>query len=278
MARGRRSQCRIGGILIALALSTLPLHAQTKTRPVDVIAKPPAPNEPLNKIWLNYEYQHFNQDFAAWNWWSLEYSHRFDWGALVGRVNWADRYDQTAFQYEVDAYPHLSKGAYLYLNYGVAEQDTFFPSRKYGAEIYFSLPKQFEASVGVRRLEYSVSNVWLYTGSIGWYRGNWYMSFRPWVSNKPGDTSASASFMARRYLATKDDHWTLRVGGGQSSEVDQSIDSLLLSSQWYVMGEWQKKFRPLWILTTKAGVGAQSFETGVTRDTWLVGAGIARIW
>jgi hypothetical protein len=25
-------------------------------------------------------------------------------------------------------------------------------------------------------------------------------------------------------------------------------------------------------------VGAQSFETGITRDTWLVGAGIARIW
>jgi YaiO family outer membrane protein len=278
MAREGRSKCRIGGILIALALSTLPLHAQTKTRPVDVIAKPAAPGEPLNKIWLNYEYQHFNQDFAAWNWWSLEYSHRFDWGALVGRVNWADRFDQTASQYEVDAYPHLWKGAYLYLNYGVSGQDTFFPSRKYGAELYFSLPKQFEASVGVRRLEYSVSDVWLYTGSIGWYRGNWYMSFRPWVSNKPGDTSVSASFMARRYLATKDDYWTLRVGGGQSSEVDQSIDSLLLSSQWYVIGEWQKKFRPLWILTTKAGVGAQSFETGVTRDTWLVGAGIARIW
>jgi len=278
MARGRRLKCRIGGILIALALSTLPLHAQTKTRPVDVIAKPAAPGEPLNKIWLNYEYQHFNQDFSAWNWWSLEYSHRFDWGALVGRVNWADRYDQTAFQYEVDAYPHLWKGAYLYLNYGVAEQDTFFPERRYGAELYWTLPKQFEASIGVRRLEYSVSNVWLYTGSIGWYRGNWYMAFRPWVSNKPGDTSVSASFMARRYLATKDDYWTVRVGGGQSSEVDQSIDALLLSSQWYVIGEWQKKFRPLWIVTTKAGVGAQSFETGVTRDTWLVGAGIARIW
>ncbi len=214
MARGRRLKCRIGGILIALALSTLPLFAQTKTRPVDVIAKPAAPGEPLNKIWLNYEYQHFNQGFSAWDWWSLEYSHRFDWGALVGRVNWADRYDQTALQYEVDAYPHLWKGAYLYLNYGVAEQDTFFPSRRYGAEIYWTLPKQFEASVGVRRLEYSVSDVWLYTGSIGWYRGNWYMAFRPWVSNKPGDTSVSASFMARRYLATKDDYWTVRVGGG----------------------------------------------------------------
>ena len=278
MARGGRSRARIGGVLVALALSILPLCAQTKTRPVDVLAKPPAPDEPLNKIWLNYEYQHFNQGFSAWNWWSLEYSHRFDWGALVGRANWADRYDETATQYEIDAYPHLWKGAYLYLNYGIAEADKFFPERRYGAEIYWTLPKAFEASVGVRRLEYSVSDVWLYTGSIGWYRGNWYMAFRPWVSNKAGDTSVSASFMVRKYLATKDDYWTVRVGGGQSSEVDQSIDSLLLSNQWYAQFEWQKKFRPLWILTTKAGVGAQSFETGITRDTWLVGAGIARMW
>jgi len=69
-----------------------------------------------------------------------------------------------------------------------------------------------------------------------------------------------------------------RVVEGQSSEVDQSIDSLLLSSQWYVVGEWQKKFLPLWILTTKAGVGAQSFDGGVDRQSWLVGAGIARMF
>src|SRR5882672_94292 len=116
MVRDGRSQARIGGILISLALSTLPLFAQTKTRPVDVIAKPAEPGEPLNKIWLNYEYEHFNRDFSPWHWASLEYSHRFDWGSLVGRVNWADRFDDTAMQYEVDAYPHLWKGAYLYLN------------------------------------------------------------------------------------------------------------------------------------------------------------------
>jgi YaiO family outer membrane protein len=265
-------------LLLGAALWPAPAAAQTlKTKPVDIIAKPAEPTEPLNKIEFDYEYRHFSQDFASWNWFSLEYTHHFDWGALLGRANWAERYGQSAWQYEIDAYPKLWKGAYLYLNAGWAEQG-FFPTQKYAAEIYWSLPKAFEASVGVRWMKFEPTEVWIYTGSIGWYRGNWYMAFRPYVSNKPGDTSVSASFMARRYMATKDDYWTLRVGGGQASDLDQSIDQLLLSNQWYVQGEWQKLFRPLWIVKAQAGFGDQKFETGTDRKSWWLGAGIARMF
>ena len=264
--------------LVAAAPLASPASAQTKTRPIDVVAKPAEPEEPRNKIELNYEYENFNDSLSDWNWLSLEYLHRFDWGPLIGRVNWADRFDQNATQYEVDAYPKLWKGAYLYLNYGVAEKDTFLPDRRYGAELFWALPKQFEASVGFRRLEFDPRYVNLYTGSIGWYRGNWYFSVRPWVSNKPGETSLSGSFMMRRYYATRYDHFTLRVGGGQASDFDQSIEGLILSNQWSVVGEWQKQFRPLWIVKGKAGYRSQDFDTGTSRQSWLVGAGIARLF
>jgi YaiO family outer membrane protein len=265
-------------ILLAAVLSPVPASAQaTKTRPVDVIAKPAPPTEPLNKIEADVEYQNFNQNLSDWYWFSVEYTHRFDWGSLIGRANWAERYDQSAWQYEVDAYPKLWKGAYLYLNAGVAEE-SFFPTRRYGAEIFWSLPKAFEASVGARYLEFDVNNVWLYTGSIGWYRGNWYMAVRPWVSSKPGNTSLSGGFLARRYFATKDDYCTLRVGGGQASDFDQTIDQLLLSNQWYVLAEWQRRIRPLWIVKTQVGYRDQKFETGTDRRSWQVGAGIARLF
>ena len=264
--------------LLGAAASSTPAAAQTRTRPVDVLVKPAGPEDPRNKIEMNYEYQNFNDTMADWNWLSLEYLHRFEWGSLIGRVNWADRFDEHAFQYEVDAYPKLWKGAYLYLNYGVAEKDTFLPDRRYGVELFWSLPKQFEASVGYRRLEFDPRYVNLYTGSIGWYRGNWYYAVRPWVSNKPGETSVSGGFLARRYFATRYDYCTLRVGGGQGSDFGQSIDELLLSTQWGITGEWQRQFRPKWIAKAKAGYGSQDFETGTNRQYWLIGGGIARLF
>jgi YaiO family outer membrane protein len=255
-----------------------PAAAQTRTRPVDVIAKPAPDTDPKNKIGLDYEYETFNNTFTDWHWLSLEYSHRFEPVTMIGRVNWAHRFDDDAMQYEVDAYPKLWKGAYLYLNYGVAESDTFLPERRYGAELFWGFGKAMEASVGMRRLEFDPRYVNLYTGSFGWYRGDWFFVLRPWISNKPGETTVSGSVMARRYFATRDDHCTLRVGGGEGSDFDQSIDELLLSNQWNVTAEWQRRFRPLWIAKAKAGFRNVTYETGTERESWVIGGGISRLF
>jgi YaiO family outer membrane protein len=264
-------------VLVAITALASPAAAQTRTKPVDVIARPAGEEEPRNRIEANYEYQNFNTDLSPWNWLSVEYTHRFDWGSLLGRVNWADRYDDQAFQYEADAYVMLWKGAYLYLNYGVAEEG-FLPERRYGAELFWSLPKAFEASVGYRRLEYDPPTVDLYTGSLGWYRGNWYYAVRPWVSHVEDETSLSGAFLMRRYFATRHDYCTLQVSGGEGSDFDQSIEDLLLSSQWEVTAEWQRQVRPRWIVKAKVGFGGQSFDNDVDREYWLAGGGIARLF
>ena len=256
----------------------VPAAAQTRTGAVDVIAKPAPPTDPKNKIGIDYEFETFNNDFSDWHWLSLEYSHRFEPVTVIGRVNWAHRFDEDATQYEVDAYPKLWKSAYLYLNYGVAESDTFLPERRYGAELFWGFGKAMEASVGMRRLEFDPRYVNLYTGSFGWYRGDWLFAVRPWISNKPGETTVSGSFMARRYFATRDDHCTLRVGGGEGSDFDQSIDELLLSNQWSVTAEWQRRFRPLWIAQAKAGFRNVTYETGTERESWVIGGGISRLF
>jgi len=130
----------------------------------------------------------------------------------------------------------------------------------------------------MRRLLFNDTNVMLYTGSIGWYRGNYYMSVRPWVSNKLGDTRESLSFMLRRYFATRDDYCTLRVGGGRTSDFDASVDQLLLSSHWYVDGEWQRRYAKYWVVRANAGYHDQNFDNGIDRQSWVVGGGIARLF
>jgi len=254
-----------------------PATAQTKTRPIDVLAKPAPPEEPRNRIGVDYEYENFNRDLTPWNWVSLEYSHRFDWGSLIGRVNWAHRFDESAEQYEVDAYPKLTAHTYLYLNFGVAP-DSFFPEQRYGAEIFWNFKTHWEASGGLRRLEFEDKTVHIFTGSVGYYTGNYYYSARPWISNRPGDTAVSLSFLMRRYFATRNDYWTIRVGGGQGADSDITADELILSNHGGVTFEWQKMFRPLWIVSAKAGAETREFENGNDRQSWIVGAGLKRLF
>jgi hypothetical protein len=96
--RQRRRQamrrCRAGWPILLPCLASIamlagfssPASAQTKTHPIDVLAKPAAPQEPRSQIGVNYEYENFDKDLTPWNWVSLEYSHRFDWGASTGRT------------------------------------------------------------------------------------------------------------------------------------------------------------------------------------------------
>jgi len=264
-------------LLMSPLLCPLPALAQTKTRPIDVLARPSEPDEPRNRVEINYEYENFDRDFSPWHWVSLEYRRRFDWGTLLPRVNWARRFDDEAFQYEIDAYPKLTKKTYMYLNFGVAEE-SFFPTRRYGAEIFFSLPKGFEASGGLRRLEFDNKTVHILTGSVGYYRGNYYYAARPWISSKPGDTSVSLSLLLRRYFATRHDYWTLRVSGGQGSDSDATIDQLITNTHWGASFEWQHLFDKVWIVKAKAGADSYDYETGTERQGWLVGASIARLF
>ena len=52
----RRAAWGTWGLATAVALWPMAAAAQTKTRPVDVIARPAQPSEPANKISANYEY------------------------------------------------------------------------------------------------------------------------------------------------------------------------------------------------------------------------------
>lgn len=276
--RGLSRRVVIAGAVVVASLLPAPLLAQTKTKPIDVIAKPAPPQEPRNQVTFNYEYENFNKDFTPWDWYSFEYGHRFDWGTLIGRVNQAHRYDLNDTQYEADAYVNLWKGAYLYLNFGVTSDDDFLPQRRYGAEIFFSLPKNFEMSGGMRRLEFENVDVNIFTGSVGYYSGNYYYAARPWVAVQPDDTSVSLSLLMRRYFATRNDYWTITVTGGGAADAGLTAEELLLSNQYTLTFEWQNEFARNWIFRAKAGGEIRDYDNGVDREGWIVGAGITRLF
>ena len=177
-------------------------------------------------------------------------------GSIIARVNYASRFGKTAFQPEIDLYPKIYKGVYAYLNYGFSNGE-LFPKQRVGAEIFTSLPNSFEASLGLRHLYFGKgSKVTVYTGSLGYYVGNYWLSFRPNITPDSGSTSVSASLTARKYFPQADRFLSLRIGAGFSPEL-QNIQSSsgTVSKGFYSFGSqniglsYQHPFNKQWMLT-----------------------------
>lgn len=176
-------------------------------------ARVSAPTAPRNRATLAYERSQFADGVAPWSFAYLQLARRGSRGTLVGRVNYARRFALDGMQAEVDAYPKLREGTYAYLNAGFAST-AVFPDVRLGGELYTSLPRAMEISAGARWMDFDSGSVVIYTGSVGKYVRNYWISLRPFVTPREGDLSASANLSIRRYLTDPEQYVTLLLGAG----------------------------------------------------------------
>ena len=174
-----------------------------------------------NTIGINSSVDIYSATFNPMQYYTFKYGRQTKYGSIIAKVNVNRRFDENGAQYEVDLYPKIAKGLYAYVNFGLANS-FLFPDMRYGAELYKSLPKSFEVSLGFRTLKYSTSTTNIFTGSVGWYNGNNYWSFRPYLT--PGDTgiSKSGNLIFRRYRSDADNYLEVSAGIGYSPENNQN--------------------------------------------------------
>ncbi|WP_421872196.1 YaiO family outer membrane beta-barrel protein [Marinoscillum sp.] len=151
---------------------------------------------------------------------SLQLSRRNSWGTSIARVNFARRFETNGLQGEIDLYPTIANGLYAYLNYGYSKS-ALFPEHRIGAELFKSLPKSFETSLGLRHLIFSSdSKVTIYTGSVGWYYKSMWFSLRPFITpDKRAGTSFSLVGNVRKYFESADTYIGLLGGFGFSPDI-----------------------------------------------------------
>ncbi|MBP1641213.1 MAG: yaiO [Bacteroidetes bacterium] len=170
-----------------------------------------------NRLSISYSYDYYqNRVLEPWRMLYLQYSRKIPAGTLVGRFNYAKRFGIDGVQGEADAYLKISNWNYGYLNVGYSSQ-SIFPRFRFGGEFYQKLPSAFEASLGVRYLNYRTSDVVLYTAYLGKYMSNWWLSGRTYFKLER-NTSVTALLQARYYTATRDDYWGVRLNYGISPD------------------------------------------------------------
>lgn len=217
-----------------------------------------------NEFAAGYSYESFSNHFPSAHFAFIQGSRVTGLGALVGRVNHASRLGKTAIQPEIEMYPRLGRNIYGYLNAGFSD-GSLFSRQRYGAEIFASLPKCFEASAGLRHLSFGPdSKVTIYTGSVGYYTGNYWLSLRPYITPNDAVTSISASATLRRYFSNPEHYFSLRIGAGFSPELlntqatsgSGTKDFYSLKSQSVAIG-YQYPLSRKWALNGMVTIGRQ---------------------
>ncbi|PKQ64400.1 hypothetical protein BZG02_06185 [Labilibaculum filiforme] len=182
------------------------------------------------KAIYQHDYERFNEPYdRRWHLSSFQLARRYNWGSLIGKFNLGDLIsdgesfwsNEVAKQFEVDAYPRVTKKSYAYLNYGFSP-DNLFPQHRAGAELYYKLPKSFGVSAGMRFLHFDSDsgnkNVYIYTASVEKYYRNYWFSFRTYLTPKNGDLSQSYWLTTRRYLRDSKNYIGLELATGVSPD------------------------------------------------------------
>ncbi|MBC8376294.1 MAG: YaiO family outer membrane beta-barrel protein [FCB group bacterium] len=178
---------------------------------------------------LNYAYNRLAETNTEWQFivvepsldpWhllSLEHKESFSFGPIIIKLNYANRFQKTATQIEVESYPTLRKGTYLYTGIGLSKSD-LFPSFRMGLEVFQALANEFEASLGFRYLEVPNKQIPIYVGSLGKYWQSYWISLKAYVSPSNSSLSKSWIFGVRKYLSTPTDYFEVYAGSGVSPD------------------------------------------------------------
>lgn len=213
---------------------------------------------------------------------SIEYQRQTKFGKILPRINYAQRFNITGTQLELDAYPTISKTFHGYVNYGYSNS-IIFPRHRAGLELYAELPKALEASLGARHVRFNEVNASILTGSFGMYRGNYYISTRPYVSfRSDGQTGFAGSFLARKYGRDGNNFIGVKGTYGFDAELNQFIvDGVLLSETQLFLESQQLQLEYQFsnrsntnVYTLNAGVRRQelSFDSG--NFFWAISGGL----
>jgi YaiO family outer membrane protein len=223
----------------------------------------------LNHIGIGYRGFHFLETGAEpWHLFYGEAGRRTQaFGPTALRANIANKYGITNWQLEIDAYPTIRPGTYLYLNAGFSPDSELFPFTRFGFELFQGIPSSWEASAGFRLLNFDDKDLLILTGSVSKYFKNYYFSFRPYFSfsSDGNDPNGRSYFLTmRRFFSSSDHYLSLMVGRGFSADLDRLIGGDVYDlggTLFEAMLLYQHKISERFLF--KTGLGYKLFESDV---------------
>ncbi len=226
------------------------------------------------RIGINYSFTSFNRDnYGPWHLGSLQYIRQRNWGSLIGRINYANRF---AFgksvidgvQYETESYLFTGKKSYSYL--GAAYSDnTVFPKLKLGYSYFQNFTKGWEADLGIRYVKTSDTEFTTAVIGIGKYIGSYWINLRSYFQNDKENFYSAFALTTRYYLDTRFDYISLVAGYGSSpderSTLGQYEERVSLNS-YRIGGGYFRLFNQHYVTGLQATLNNQEYAPNLKQN------------
>lgn len=223
-----------------------------------------------NSLSLDYQFTTFNQDTPDWHLSTLQYSRILSIGTLNTKINFAERFNNSGLQGEIDFWPRLTEKTYAYLNAGLSNSE-LFPSFRAGAEVYRILPFQMEASAGFRTLIYPGETVWLYTGHIGKYIQKYWIGFRPFLQQQQTEWNTTGTLQIKRYFRGSDEFISLFLSKGSTPLTQVALSEINRLDASKIGAEGQARLGTNFLIGTSIQFERESYAPAQKRNRFTTG-------
>lgn len=186
----------------------------------------PAPDEPNWETGVAASTIIFSDKRSTWHETAVNVSRNFTPGWVTATFSHVDWFGAGSNMIDLQSYPTIRHGTYGFLDVAFSPDAKLYSRRRFGSEIFQSLPHGYEFSAGMRYLRFN-RNIILYTGTFGKYFGNYWILGRTFIepnSTTPGTTSYQV--LLRRFYGDPDHYIGLRLGEGPSPFEVESLKDL----------------------------------------------------
>jgi YaiO family outer membrane protein len=175
-------------------------------------------------IGAGYGYDGFSDRRTPWQEQWLMLRRRTGIGSVIFTGSRADRYHETDQQYELEAYPRIRPGTYMYLDSAFSPNQVWYPKYRLGAHVYQSFGRGYEGSIGCSRLGFG-DGINIYIASLSKYISRWLLIGQVFI--RPKDIGTNASYHAAfRYYFSDRQYFGLRYHYGAAKEKVETIDQI----------------------------------------------------
>lgn len=168
----------------------------------------------------------------------VDYAFKIKRQTLIPRFGYANRFNTNDYQVEVDYYHILKDRFYLYASLGYSFENSLFPRYSAGLEPYFPIGKTSEASLGGRYLKYDKKEIFILTGNVNRYLGDFWLMLRPYCVIQDNKSTLTTMFSMRYYSADPVNYWGVEAFYGNSLDERYSV---LQSYQQYMLDSYRVK-------------------------------------
>ncbi len=188
-------------------------------------------NSPVSTdIRAGYYFDYFRKPYdRLWQVFNVGSGHRFDWGPAaaylnIGNLNEKDStsLQATEVQFEVEAYPTISKKNYAFLSYAYSP-GSYFPRHRAAVEIWQILPAGFAISAGLNYY-YFERSYYIALVSVEKYAKKFWFSGKCFVYFKDTGPTTSFYLSGRRYF-NDFNYLQLTLGTGTAPDEPFNIES-----------------------------------------------------